>query len=87
MALCELQGQNITSPMNGVCPSKSYSCCREQRNLGGKGLFQHALPGNWEVRAGTQAGQELMQDRGGVLLTGLLSMACSACFLTEARTT
>jgi hypothetical protein len=37
-----------------------------------------------------KSGQELTQGRhwghGGMLLTGLLSLACSACFLTEPRT-
>ena len=45
-----------------------------------------------EVRAGTQTRQEpegrsWCRDHGGVLLTGLLFMACSACFLREPRTT
>ena len=37
-------------------------------------------------RAGTWR-QELMQRPGRVLLTGLLPLACSACFLIEPRTT
>ena len=41
-----------------------------------------------EVRTGTQTGQESADgSHGGVLLIGFLSMACSACFLTEPRTT
>jgi hypothetical protein len=31
--------------------------------------------------------QELMQIHGGMLLTGLLPLACSACFLIEPKTT
>ena len=37
-------------------------------------------------RAGTWR-QELMQKHGGVLLNGLLLMACSTCFHIEPRTT
>jgi hypothetical protein len=45
-----------------------------------------------EVRIGIQTGQEpggrsSCRGHGGVLLTGLLLMACSACFLIEPRTT
>jgi hypothetical protein len=43
-----------------------------------------------EVRTGTQAGQEAGADaeamEGGMLLIGLLPLACSACFLIEPRT-
>jgi hypothetical protein len=44
-----------------------------------------------EVRTGTQSGQESRsrswcRGDGGVLLTDLLSMACSACFLIESKT-
>jgi hypothetical protein len=37
-------------------------------------------------RAGTWR-EKLIRGHGGMLLTGLLSMACSACFLIEPRTT
>jgi hypothetical protein len=45
-----------------------------------------------EVRTGTHTGQELggrswCRGHGRVLLTGLLPLACSACFLIEPRTT
>jgi hypothetical protein len=59
-----------------------------------KGLIQLTLPYHCslskEVRTGTQAGtwrQELMQRPWRVLLTGLLLMTCSTCFLIEPRTT
>ena len=43
-----------------------------------------------DVRTGTQTGQEAGADaeamHGGMFLTGLLPLACSACFLTEPRT-
>ena len=39
-----------------------------------------------EVKAGPQ-GRNWSKDYGGVLLTGSLLMACSACFLTQPRTT
>jgi hypothetical protein len=42
-----------------------------------------------EVRTGTQAGQEAGADaeamHGGMFLTGLLPLACSACSLIESR--
>jgi hypothetical protein len=38
-----------------------------------------------EVRTGTQAGQEACRGHGGMLLTGLLPLACSACSLIEPR--
>ena len=45
-----------------------------------------------EVRTGTHTGQKpggrsWYRCHGGMLLTGLLLLACSACFLTEASTT
>ena len=42
-----------------------------------------------EVRAGTEGGtwRSGGRGRGGVLLTGLLPLACSACSLIEPRTT
>ena len=52
----------------------------------------HDNPSPRKSRTGTQTGQEprgrsWCRSREGVLLTGLLLMACSACFLTEPRTT
>jgi hypothetical protein len=52
----------------------------------------HHSSSSKEVRTGTQAGQEpggrsWCRGHGRVLLTGLLPMACSACFLIEHRTT
>jgi len=63
--------------------------------LGRKGFIQLTLPhccsSPKEVRFGTQAGQEAGADaevmHGGMFLTGLLSLACSACFLIELQTT
>jgi hypothetical protein len=62
--------------------------------FGRKGLIQLTLPhccsSPKEVRAGTQAGQGAGADgrgHGGMLLTGLLPLACSACFLIETKTT
>jgi hypothetical protein len=62
---------------------------------GGGGLFtqhvrSHSLFG--EVRTGTQTGQgpggrSWCRGHRGVLLTGLLLVVCSACFLIEPRTT
>ena len=56
-----------------------------------KGFTQLVLPGQppslEEARTGTHAGLEPGRGHGGVLLTGLLLMAYSACFLTEPRTT
>jgi hypothetical protein len=64
--------------------------------LGKKGFIQLTLP-HWcsspkEVRTGTHTGQELGgrswgRGHGGMLLTGLLPLACSICFLIEPKTT
>jgi hypothetical protein len=54
-------------------------------------LTYHCAPSK-EVRTRAQTGQEcrrmkLCRSHGGVLLTGLLLMTFSACFLIEPRTT
>jgi len=54
--------------------------------------FPHCCSSPKEVRAGTHSGQELgsrswCRGHGGMLLTGLLPLACSAYFLIEPRTT
>ena len=62
---------------------------------GGEGLFSslfHISIHPKEVRAGTQTGQEpggrsWCRSLEGMLLTGLLTMVCSACSLIEPRTT
>ena len=68
----------------------------DQSNVVRKGfiwlMFPHLCSSLWEVRTGTQTGQEprrqeLMQRPWRELSTDLLLMACSACFLTEPRTT
>jgi hypothetical protein len=65
-----------------------------RNKLGRKGFIQLILPHCcWspkEVRAGTQAGQELggrswCRGHGGMFLTGLLLLTCSACFLIEPK--
>jgi hypothetical protein len=67
-----------------------------RNKLGRKGFIQLILPhccsSLKEVRTGTQAGQDTGTDAeamggGAVFLTGLLPLACSACFLIEPRTT
>jgi hypothetical protein len=60
--------------------------------LGGqKGLFGLHIPSHsplTEIRTGTQQGQEPGgRSCGGLLLTGLLPIACPACYLIEPRTT
>lgn len=52
--------------------------------------YLHCCSSLEEVRTGTQAGQECggknwCSDHGGVLLTGLPSMVCSACLFIEPR--
>ena len=65
-------------------------------SMGRRGLIQLPPPQHCSslegVRAGTQAGQEpagrsWCRGHDWVQLTGLLLMACSACFLIESRTT
>jgi hypothetical protein len=56
-----------------------------------KGFIQLILPGYCsspkEVRTRTQAGQEAGADAEAMeALTGLLLLACSACFLIEPKT-
>ena len=77
-----------------------YSCTKPRSKLGVEGgeervysaytstlLFIAKGTQDWNShRAGTWR-QELMQRPGRVLLTGLLPLACSACFLIEPRTT
>jgi hypothetical protein len=64
--------------------------------VGRKGFIQLTLPHCCslpkEVRPGTHTGQELggrcgCRSHGGMLLTGLLPLVCSACFLIDPRTT
>jgi hypothetical protein len=55
-------------------------------------LFPYHSPSLEEVKARAQAGQEpggrsWCRSYGGMLLTGLLPMVCSACFLIEPRAT
>ena len=40
-----------------------------------------------KLKTGQEPGGRSNRDHEGVLLTGLLLLACSACFLIEARTT
>jgi hypothetical protein len=61
--------------------------------LGRKGFIRltrpHCCSSPKEVRTGTQAGQEAgrswCRGHGGMLLTGLLPLACSACSIIEPR--
>jgi hypothetical protein len=60
--------------------------------LGRNLTLPHFSPSLKGVRTGTQAGQKpegksWCRRHGGVLLTGLLIMACSACFPRECGTT
>jgi hypothetical protein len=55
-------------------------------------ILPNRSPSLREIRTGTQTGLEprssnWYRDHEGVSFTGLLSMACSACFLAEPRTT
>jgi hypothetical protein len=74
------------------------SCTKhhDQEASGRKGFIQLTLPhccsSPKEARTGTHTGQEpgsrsWCRSHGGVLLTGLLPLACSACFLIEPKTT
>ena len=77
-----------------IAAKKQYD---QKNNKGRKGLIQRTLLWHCcslpkEVRTGTQAGKERggrswCRGQGGVLLTGLLLMVCSACFLIEPRAT
>ena len=49
-------------------------------------MIPHHSPSSKEVKGGTQAGQE-QEGHGGVLLTALLLIACSTCFLIEPTST
>jgi hypothetical protein len=70
----------------------SWQKHHDQSSLGKKRFIWFILLGKWNSqdrnssRAGTWR-QELMQRSWRVLLTGLLLMACSACFLIKLRTT
>ena len=77
------------------CSTTAMKHC-DQSKLGKKGLTWLTLPCYSpllkEVRTVTQTGQELRcrswcRNHGEVLLTGLLIMACSACFLIESNAT
>jgi len=63
------------------------------KKLGRKGFIQLTLSlFTKEIRTGTQAGQEpggrnWCRGHAGMLLTGLLPQACSACFLIEPKIT
>ena len=64
----------------------------DKSNLGRKGLhiLSHSLLGEAQVRTQIEqepAGRSWCRGHGRVLLTGLIPMACSACFLIEPRTT
>ena len=91
---------NLMRMKQSICLSKGFYCCYKttwsKSKLGRKGFIWLALPDHSpsleEVRTGTQAelesgGRSWCRGHGGVLLTGLLPMACSACFLVEPRTT
>jgi len=67
----------------------------QKASWGGKDLFvlgfHTPCSSSMEVRTGTQAGKKpggrnRCGGHGGMLLTGLLPMVCSACFLIESRT-
>jgi hypothetical protein len=83
------------SHIDGVCPSESHHGCDEtpwtKSSLGREGFAQltshtavhHPREVGWKkLRAGTW-GWSWCRGHGGVLLTGLLIMACSVCFLLE----
>jgi hypothetical protein len=90
----------VVNNLHSYIPVLVRVCIPEQnimtrRKLGRKGLIQLTLPHRCsspkEGRTGTHTGQELegrswCRGHGGVLLTGLLPLACSACFLIEPRT-
>jgi hypothetical protein len=74
----------------------SWTNTMTKKQFGGKGFIQLTLPyccsSPKEVRTETQAGHEVgvcmsswCRGRGGMLLTGLLPLACSACSLIEPR--
>ena len=58
----------------------------DQSNLGRKGLFHH-IAHHPEKTEQDPGGRSWCRGHGGVLLIGLLPMACSACFVIEPRTT
>ena len=83
------------------CLSKGCYCYDETNTvtkgkLGSKGFIwlirSHCCSSSKEVRAGIQTekgpwGRRQCRGHGGVLLIGLLILACSGCFLIEFRTT
>jgi hypothetical protein len=87
------QVKNVTLCLR-VCIPAQTSWPRSK--LGRKGFIQLTLPhcssSRKEVRTETYTGQELgsrswCRSHGGVVLTGLLPLPCSAYFLLEPRTT
>ena len=80
--------RSVASPV--LCLWLLWWSTMTKTKLGRKGLIQLRLPGSpgKEVREGMQTapgGRSWCKDHGGMLLTGLLSMACSVCFLIEPR--
>jgi hypothetical protein len=83
---------------NWGVPSGGFYCCDETlwpKSKLGRSLFVlhfHQSSPSKEFRTGTQTGQEPRgrswgRGYGGVLLPGLLPLACSACFLVDPRIT
>ena len=89
--------QEYPTTMVPICLSQGfYSCTTSwpRSKLGRKGFIQltllHCCSSQKEVRTGTQASQEAGADaeaHGGMFLTGLLPLACSACSLIEPKNT
>jgi hypothetical protein len=83
---------------NWVCLSQClYSCTKHDQEASWRGKVYSAYLSTLlfttkgsQVRKSHRAAtwrQELIQRPWGMLLTGLLPLACSACFLIESRTT
>jgi hypothetical protein len=76
-----------------LCPSQGFYCCDETPWPKSSWLtLLHCSLASEEVRTGTHTEQEPVggswcRGHGGAVLTGLLSMACSACFPREPRAT
>ena len=70
-----------------------FYCYDQTSKFGRKGFtLLNSCSSLKEIRTGTHTGQEAggrswCRGHGGVLLTGLLPVACSTCFLIEPRTT
>jgi hypothetical protein len=71
-----------------------YSCTTSwpRNNLGRKGFIQLTLPtlllitkGNQDWNSNRSGSRSWRKGHGGMLLTGLLPLACSACFLIEPK--